>query len=154
MRRLKQAVLFLVVVFAAAQFIRPTRANPPTDPTHTIQAQTATTRALAAVLDRACRDCHSNQTVWPGYTQVAPLSWVMAYGVTSGRKAINFSEWTTYPPETQRRLLIASCQDARAGKMPDSVWTTLHPEAKLTAQDIDTICLAARQIVADAGTGR
>ena len=89
-RRVKQVIVVFVIVFAAAQLVRPERANPPTDTRRTIQAQAGTTSELAAVLDRSCRDCHSNNTVWPWYTQVAPLSWLMASGVAEGRKAVNF----------------------------------------------------------------
>jgi heme-binding protein len=141
--RFKQASVVFVVVFAAAQFVRPGRANPATDPSRTIQAHVATTSGLAAVLDRSCRDCHSNATVWPWYTQIAPVSWLMASGVAKGRNAVNFSEWGTYPPDVQRMLLSASCQDVSAGKMP-GVYTLVRPETRLSPQDIETICAAAR----------
>lgn len=140
-RRLKQAAVVFVVVCAAAQLVRPERANPATDASRTIQAHVGTASGLVAVLARACRDCHSNATVWPWYTQIAPLSWLMAYGVREGRNAVNFSEWAAYPPERQRQLLIESCRDASAGKMPGS-YTLLHPETRLSAQDIETICAA------------
>ena len=84
MRRVKQGAVVFVIVFAAAQLIRPERANPATDVSRTIQAQAGTSTALAAVLDRSCRDCHSNNTVWPWYTRIAPLSWLMARGVAEG----------------------------------------------------------------------
>jgi len=142
-RRLKVAIIVVFVAFAAAQVVRPARANPPTDPTHTIRAHTGTATGLADVLDRACADCHSNATVWPWYTNVAPLSWLMAYAVRQGRNAVNFSEWATYAPDSQRTLLSASCRDATAGKMPGS-YTLLHPEMRLSAQDIENICLASR----------
>ena len=98
-RRLKHAAIIFIVVLAAAQLVRPERANPATDASHTIQAEAGTASGLVAVLDRSCRDCHSNGTVWPWYTQIAPVSWLMAYGVTAGRKAVNFSEWTSYRPQ-------------------------------------------------------
>jgi len=151
-RRLKLAAV-VFVVFAAAQLVRPERANPATDGSRTIQAHSETANGLVAVLDRACSDCHSNRTVWPWYTQIAPVSWLMAYGVTAGRKAINFSEWAGYPPEQQRKLLVESYQDASEGKMPGP-YTLLHPEARLSAQDVETICAAARQAEADAADGR
>ena len=151
-KRLKQAALVLVVVVAAAQLVRPERANPPTDASRTIQAHVGTSSELAAILDRSCRDCHSNGTAWPWYTQIAPVSWLMAYGVTKGRKAVNFSEWAAYPLDQQRAVLVASCQDASAGKMPGA-YTLLHPEMRLSAQDIETICAAARQAEADAANG-
>jgi hypothetical protein len=98
-RRLKQAAVVSVVVFAAAQLVRPERANPATDVSRTIQEHVGTANGLVAVLDRACRDCHSNATVWPWYAQIAPTSWLMVYGVTKGRKAVNFSEWAAYSAE-------------------------------------------------------
>jgi len=143
-RRLKQAAVVLVVVLAAAQLVRPGRANPPTDPSRTIQATLGTTSALPAVLERACGDCHSNNTVSSWYTQVAPLSWLMARSVAEGRNAVNFSEWAGYPPDVQRTLMSASCDDATSGKMPGP-YALFRPEAKLSPQDIDTICAAARQ---------
>jgi heme-binding protein len=142
-RRLKQAAVVLLVVFAAAQLVRPGRANPPIDASRTIQAHVGTANGLVAVLDRACRDCHSNGTVWPWYTQVAPLSWLMAYGVKAGRQAVNFSDWAAYPPERQRELLAESCRDVSTGKMPGA-YTRLRPETRLSPQDVATICAAAR----------
>ena len=143
-KRLKQAAVVLLVLFAAAQLVRPDRVNPPTDTSRTIEAHVGTATGLAAILDRACRDCHSNGTVWPWYTQVAPVSWVMAYGVSKGRKAVNFSEWAAYEPDQQRMLLIESCQDVSQGKMPGP-YTLLHPEMRLSTEDIETICAAAQQ---------
>ena len=147
-RRLKQAAIVIVVAFAAAQLVRPERANPTTDVTRTIQAHMPARSALVAVLDRSCRDCHSNQTVWPRYAQVAPLSWLMAQAVKEGRNALNFSEWAGYQPAQQRLLLAMSCDDATSGKMPGA-YTLLRPETRLSSQDVETICAAARQ--ADTG---
>ena len=148
-RRLKQVALGVLVLFAASQFVRPERASPPTDVSRTIQAQVGTASGLVAVLDRACRDCHSNATVWPWYTQVAPVSWLMAYGVTKGRNAVNFSDWGAYSPDQQRILLAVSCDDVTHGKMPGP-YTLLHPETRLSAHDVETICAAARDVNAHA----
>ena len=140
-RRLKQGALLLVVLFAAAQFVRPGRANPPTDPNRTIQAHAGIDHDLIAILDRSCNECHSNATTWqwPWYAQVAPVSWVLADGVKKGRDVINFSEWGGYTPSQQRDLLAASCESAKAGRMP-GLYTLVRADAKLSAQDIDTIC--------------
>src|SRR5262245_53266073 len=80
-RRLNQAVVVFLAAYGAAQLIRPDRTNPPTDTSRTIQAHMGTSNGLVPVLDRACRDCHSNATTWPWYTQIAPVSWLMAYAV-------------------------------------------------------------------------
>ena len=152
-RRLKQGAVVLVVLFAAAQLVRPERANPTTDPTRTIQAHLGPTSGLVGVLDRSCGDCHSNKTVWRWYTNIAPLSWVMVQSVTEGRKAVNFSEWAAYSPAQQRDLLAASCQDASEGRMPGP-YALLRPETRLFARDVETICAAARQYEAVAARGR
>lgn len=151
--RKKQAAAVFVVVCAAAQLFRPERANPPIDASRTIEARLGTTSGLPAVLDRACRDCHSNATVWPWYTRVAPVSWLMKYGVTQGRNAVNFSEWASYSPEEQRTLLDASCQDVSSGRMPGA-YALLHPETRLSARDVETICEAARGVAANVAATR
>lgn len=151
-RRLKQAAVVLVILFAGAQIVRPDRTNPATDARRTIHARLGTASGLPAVLDRSCGDCHSNRTMWPWYTRIAPVSWAMAYGVKAGRKAVNFSEWAAYRPEEQQRLLEESCRDVSTGKMPGA-WTLLHPEAKLSTRDIETICGAARQPGVSAARG-
>lgn len=142
-RRLIQAAIVLAVVLAAAQFVRPDRTNPETDASRAIRAHTGISGEFVSVLDRSCGDCHSNATVWPWYTQVAPLSWLMAYGVKEGRKAVNFSDWAGYPPERQQLLLALSCQDATNGKMPGA-YTLFKPDTRLSAHDVETICAAAK----------
>jgi hypothetical protein len=144
MKRLKHAAVFLVAIFAAAQLVRPDRTNPPTDASRTIQAHVGTASGLAAILDRSCGDCHSNNTVWPWYTRIAPVSWLMASGVAEGRKAVNFSEWAAYTPDAQRTLLAASCEDVSSGKMPGP-YTMLRPETRLSPGDIEVICAAAHR---------
>jgi hypothetical protein len=142
-KRLAQAAGVFVVLVAAAQFIRPDRTPHPTDPGRTIEAALGTSSPAPAILNRACGDCHSNRTVSAWYTRVAPLSWLMARGVAEGRKAVNFSEWAGYPPDVRRTLLSASCDAATSKKMPGP-YTLFRAETKLSPQDIDAICAAAR----------
>jgi Haem-binding domain len=149
MRRLKLVAVVFVVVVVAAQFVRPDRTNPATDPSRTIRAHVGTAKGLTAVLDRSCRDCHSNESVWPSAAQVAPLSWVMARAIAEGRKAVNFSEWAAYSSEQQRVLLSVSCDDAKSGKMPGA-YTYFKSETRLSAHDVETICAAAKEAGANA----
>ncbi len=144
-RRLKLASVVFVGVFAAAQLIRPDRSNPATDTSRTIQSQMSTASGLVPVLQRACSECHSNATVWPWYTRIAPVSWLMARGVMEARHAVNFSEWGSYSPDEQQVLLAASCDAAAAGRMP-GLYARVDPKARLSADDVKTICDAARQV--------
>ena len=143
MKRIGQAALVLVVLLAAAQFVQPDRTSGTTDPGRAIQAAVGPASPLPAVLERSCADCHSNNAVSSWYAHVAPFSWLMARTVSEGRKAVNYSEWAGYPRDVQRTLLSVSCDDATSGKMPGP-YTWLRPEAKLSPQDIETICAAAR----------
>jgi hypothetical protein len=146
-KRLKQVAVVFIVVFAAAQLVRPERANPPIDPSRTIQAHAGIPTGLVAVLDRACGDCHSNKTVWPWYSEIAPVSWIMAYAVNEGRKAVNFSEWTAYTADQQQMLLAQSCRDVSQGKMPGA-YTVVRPATRLSPQDVEVVCAAMRRVQA------
>lgn len=153
-KRLTQAAVVVVVAFAAAQLVRPGHTNPPTLTSHTIAASVGAADGLVRVLDRSCGDCHSNATVWSTwYSQVAPLSWLMAHEVAEGRKAINFSEWAAYTPQQQRLLLTLSCDDAQSGKMPGP-YPFFKPETRLSAEDVQTICAAARRSVTNTAQKR
>lgn len=143
----KKAAVVLIVVLVGAQFVRPDRTNPPTDPNRTIQSQAGTSNELGAILSRACGDCHSNETVWPWYTEVAPVSWLMALGVKRGREAVNFSEWAAYSPGQQRSLLALSCQDVEAKRMPGP-YTLVRPETALSEADVAAICATTSAVSA------
>ncbi|PKN12488.1 MAG: hypothetical protein CVU69_06810 [Deltaproteobacteria bacterium HGW-Deltaproteobacteria-4] len=82
------------------------------------------TRVLAK---RACFDCHSNETVWPWYARVAPMSWLVVYDVRQGRAAFNFSNWHAGDMPGRK-----ADEEIRTGKMPLPRYLLLHPEARLT----------------------
>ncbi len=85
------------------------------------------TRELAV---KACFDCHSNQTKWPWYSHVAPLSWVVQRHVTVGRSVLNFSEWNR-----TWELAEQSASQVLRTEMPPRSYKVLHPEARLTDQE-------------------
>jgi hypothetical protein len=84
------------------------------------------TRALAKC---ACFDCHSNETTWPWYSYVAPVSWLVYNDTMGGRRRMNFSEWTTV---SQRRTGEIA-EVIQGGEMPPSIYLPMHPSAQLTA---------------------
>ncbi len=89
-----------------------------------------TTQALAR---RACMDCHSNQTVWPWFTSIAPGSWLVQLDVDRGRRSLNFSEWQTYSQNS--RVINRITRSIQGGDMPPFQYLILHPEANLTAKE-------------------
>ncbi|HEY0193685.1 MAG TPA: heme-binding domain-containing protein [Kofleriaceae bacterium] len=86
------------------------------------------TRELAV---RACFNCHSNQTRWPWYANVAPMSWVVVFDVDAARSVINFSEWNR-PYE----MAAYSSQSIMTGNMPTLKYRMAHPEADLTQAEM------------------
>jgi len=110
----------------------------------TAAAQTDTTTALGAVLHRSCGDCHSNTMKSGWYTRVPPFSSIMSHAASEARKVMNLSEWTRYTPEQQRAFLLASCTDVTSGKMPGDAYLRFRGDARLSAQDIATVCSAAQ----------
>jgi hypothetical protein len=142
------AVLVLLAALSAVRCARTDRAALGTDPSHTIQTQFASTNGLDSVLDRSCGDCHSN-TMSPDWSKrAAPVRWMMSRAATDGRKAVNFAEWSSYSPEQRRAFLVASCADAKAGKMPIGSYLRFRAEAQLSPRDIETICSASTAAVA------
>ena len=85
-----------------------------------------------AILQRACQNCHSQQTVWPWYSHVAPISWLVARDVQQARLHMNLSRWQDYSGEDRIRLLSAIGSAVRNREMPVQRYLLLHPEARLT----------------------
>jgi hypothetical protein len=125
---------------AAMQLVRPARTNPPTIPDRTLAARVPVARDAAAVLDRACRDCHSNDTRWPWYSHVAPVSWFVIDHVNHGRRHLNYSDWAQYPPDVAERLLENLCAFAKKDTMPLPSYLRMHREARLSDADVTALC--------------
>jgi heme-binding protein len=122
----------LVVVaaaLAAAQFVPAKRTNPPA------QSSLVASPPIMTTLRRACYDCHSNETRWPWYSRVAPVSWLIVRDVNLGRKEINFSEWASYYPRTRRRKLEWIGRALHEEEMPPWSYRLMHPGARLTDAD-------------------
>ncbi len=122
------------ILLAAIQFIPYGRqhANPPTslEPAW----DSPQTRQLAV---RACFDCHSNQTVWPWYASIAPISWLAQADVESGREVLNFSAWEAYAKNPVYSTNAASSidQTITGNTMPPGYYLFLHPDSILTPEE-------------------
>ncbi len=89
------------------------------------------TRTLAK---QACFDCHSNETEWPAYASIAPVSWLVQHDVDEGRAVLNFSEW----PRPQKEAKEAA-EEVLEGEMPPAAYTLVHAHARLSAADRDRL---------------
>jgi hypothetical protein len=141
MKRLsRSAVLAAAFLGAGIQFVRPARTNPPATAADTLAAHLPVPPEVQRILDRACRDCHSNETRWPWYSQVAPVSWWVIEHVNHGRSHFNYSQWGHYDRPRRGSLLDQTCALAKGGDMPLGSYLLMHTSARLSAQDVDVLC--------------
>ena len=138
-RRYTRLILAGAVVFAVIQFVGPAKTNPPSDPAKAMAKHIAVPADVQSILDRSCRNCHSNQTVWPWYSHVAPMSWNVISHVNDGRGSMNMSDGPSGPEEAAD-LLDGICDEVKKGKMPMPQYTWMHGEAKLTDADRKRLC--------------
>ena len=97
------------------------------------------TRALA---QRACFDCHSNETVWPLYSKLPFSSWLVVFDTLRGRRNLNFSEWSSASMRSRERNPAGEItRTIQNGSMPPSYYTMLHPTAVLSAQEKQQLIL-------------
>ena len=127
-------VVLVVVLFGLIQLVPVQRTNPP------VVAEppwdSPETRALAV---RACFDCHSNETVWPWYAYVAPVSWLVVHDTDEGRQHLNFSEWSAASTGGRENPADEAGEKIAEGEMPPGNYLPLHPAAQLTDAEMQAL---------------
>lgn len=129
----------LVALLLGIQLVPRQQTNP------AVTAELSASAELKALLKRACYDCHSNETVWPWYARIAPISWWIGSDVKEGRRDLNFSTWNLYSPSRKARKLKETREQIEKGKMPLWYYVLIHPDAKLSAGDQELILKWAKQ---------
>lgn len=129
-----------VIIFVVIQFFGPARTNPPVVESHTMQNQLNIPPPVAGIMNRACMDCHSYETRWPWYSRVAPVRWWLVNHVNHGRKDLNLSEWTQYPTSFAIATLGSMATAVRSDAMPPTSYRSLHPDARLSAEETRLFC--------------
>lgn len=133
-RRTTTATLVVIGVLLLAQFVPYGSAeNPP------VEEEVAATAEVRDILRRACYDCHSNETRWPWYGRIAPVKWLVRYDVAEGRRHLNFSTWNQYTPERQAHKMEEVVETLTDGSMPPPIYLPLHPDARLTPEEIEML---------------
>ncbi|WP_421716042.1 heme-binding domain-containing protein [Arcobacter arenosus] len=126
---MKRALLIIFSILITMQFFQVDKENKEIDTTLEIKAPDN----IMTMLKNACYDCHSNQTKWPWYSNIAPFSWAINTHVKDGRKALNFSTWEEYSLEEKNKKMKEVFRTAYAS-MPLSSYIRFHEEADLTRE--------------------
>ena len=137
---LKIVLIVLAAAFVIIQFIRPTMTNPPENQPDTLEASTNVPPDVETIFTRSCADCHSHRTIYPWYSYVSPVSWLLADDINGGRGELNLSTWNTTDVKRRIRKLDKICEEIQNGEMPLKQYLWIHWNAKLSQNDINTLC--------------
>ncbi|OFZ52417.1 MAG: cytochrome C [Bacteroidetes bacterium RIFCSPHIGHO2_02_FULL_44_7] len=130
----KRILLVLLLVFIVMQFFRADRDNPKFEVSNDFIAITDPPKEIESLLRNACYDCHSNETRYPWYSNVAPISWWLQDHVEEGREHLNFSNWGSFVLKKQNHKLHECAEEVEEGEMPLSSYTLTHGDANLSAK--------------------
>lgn len=127
---MKRALFIFLLVFLAMQFIQTEKKSEASSKDLEIKAPIS----VMKVLKKSCYDCHSNETKWPWYSNVAPFSWVISQNVKNARLGVNFSIWESYTKEQKEKKLKTVFRTVYAS-MPLQGYLKFHKEANLSKSE-------------------
>jgi len=137
---LKIVALVLFIGFVVIQFIRPDFTNPPVNAADTLENSAQLPDNVKQILNRSCADCHSNETKYPWYSKIQPSAWFLKDHIDEGRHELNLSVWNTYEPRRKKRKLDEICEQVESREMPLPSYLWIHGDAKMSDEDIKTLC--------------
>lgn len=128
----KSIILVSVIVpLLLIQFITVEKKNPPIDSSLELSAPPE----VMSILKNSCYDCHSNETKWPFYSSIAPVSWLVARDVEFGRDDLNFSEWENLSEGDKDHAKKEIIEEISRETMPIPIYIFTHPSASLSKED-------------------
>ncbi len=135
MKRVKQILLVLLILFVAIQFMRPAR----NQSGQALQAAFSNTYTIPdnvhALFKNACFDCHTNNTFYPWYSNIQPVGWLLAKDINDGKAKLNFDEFGSMSSRRRISKLVGIQNRIEDGTMPLPVYQSMHPGARLTEED-------------------
>src|SRR5689334_14302725 len=130
----RKLILVLIGLFLVMQIVPYGRSHTNPAVVQEPRWESAETRGM---VQRACFDCHSNETKWPRYSWIAPSSWLVQNDVDGGRRHLNFSEWNR-----EQRHAKDAAEEVRSGDMPPVYYGWMHAPARLTNEERERLALA------------
>jgi hypothetical protein len=135
----RKIALGLVATLVIIQFIRPSRNTSTGESPNEISKYYEVPADLHAVLKKSCYDCHSNNTVYPWYTNIQPVGWWLQSHVNDGKDELNFDEFGTYAEKKAKHKFEEIEEMVNEGEMPLSSYTLIHGDAKLSSEQATAI---------------
>ncbi len=129
---MKKTLLIILVVVVVIQFIRPKK-NISNEVINDITTVLTVPEDVQEIIKISCADCHSNNTNYPWYSEIAPISWYLASHVNDGKKHLNFSEWTTYNKNQKEHIIKDLKKELKSKKMPLNSYLWIHKDAVVSA---------------------
>jgi len=135
---MKKVVLGILGVLILIQFIRPEK-NISSNELNSITTIMEVPNEVKQIIKTSCADCHSNATIYPWYSEIAPVSWYLAQHVNEGKEHLNFSEWTAYN-KNQKSHIIKDLEEVLEDiEMPLKSYLILHKDAEMTQKQYETL---------------
>ena len=135
----KKIFIGIAVVLVVIQFFRIDKSEPESSPEADILLVESVPSDIGIILKTSCYDCHSNKTIYPWYSNVAPVSWWLKSHVNEGRKELNFSEWSTYSDRRKDHKLEEINELVSEDEMPLASYLWVHGEARLSNEEKDQL---------------
>ncbi|MEL6917438.1 MAG: heme-binding domain-containing protein [Bacteroidota bacterium] len=126
MKIVKKILLALLLVLIGMQLYRPEKNSSEYDVIAQFEAETRPSKEVSAILQQKCYDCHSNQTNYPWYAEVSPISLWINDHIEEGKEHFNVSDWDTYSLKKKDHKLEEFIEEVEEGKMPEDAYTWIH----------------------------
>lgn len=128
----KKVLIVLLAVFVIMQFFGIDKTNPKIEKAKDLIAMTNPPAEIETMLRTACYDCHSHESTYPWYSNIAPVSWFLEDHIEEGREHLNFSKWGDYSEDKANHKLHECEEEVEEGEMPLDSYTWIHGDADLS----------------------
>jgi Haem-binding domain len=136
---LKKILLVLIVILIIIQFIHPAKNISHTAQPNNVGNAFNVPANVKAILDKACMDCHSNNTRYPWYFKIQPVDWWLTHHVTEGKRGLNFDEYSNRSLRYQFHKMEEIAEQVKEGEMPVKSYTWVHKDAILSDEEKNTL---------------
>ena len=145
-KKIKFLLFGLIFVFTLVQFVPSNLPENNNDLSNDFLIEEGAPENIKLIFSKACYDCHSNQTSYPWYAHVAPVSWLVAKDTREGREELNFSDWAELSKRKKIKILNELAEEVEKKNMPLNIYTVVHRDAILTEKEISAIATWTKSV--------